>query len=302
MAFSYAFTAEAVSFKLDNTFASDVEAESNINAFNKDDFDEFKISFSEHALAVFTNGTLKHTVEFDRMLSNQQRVSKAQDMIIQIQLDTLGLTGAEEYYLNKLNGLYEDDLILEDYAIYVPQGSSWVNFGSYNGVPMVAIYDVYNIQYQRTSTNESDISKWVEGIVNILMSFGSPKISIPYAIISSIQDPLVATTGPIVNVTSREEVTSRVVYCQDVYGRWGPTSAYIGALADMAKVADEIVAFYPNSPYAPATLTGSKRQTVSTPNFFNQSTIRVAAYNQYAFGAAGEMDVRHLPLATLLFQ
>ena len=291
-----------VSFLLVLSFPLTAFADNSMPAqkFNKDDYVAYSLQFA-------------HADGYDQQTAQRQAseaVSAACQMIREINLDARGFVGATEYYQSKLQKLLEGDAILQDYTIYIPKAgisrdSTQENFGSYDGIPMIAIYEVYNVQYLDRTYDEDKIVKWASAAVNLVMEFLPQFITIPYSILSTFVPPAaLKARGPIVEVNWAEEVTDRIVYCQDKLGRWGePTSQYVGVFADVAKVVRTSTILFPNSPYYPPSITGSTNPTtISTTDFFNAYAIRVAAYNQYAFGVIGDMTVRSLGSGNIAFR
>jgi len=290
-----------VSFLLILSFPLTAFADTNMPAqeLNKDDYVAYSLQFA-------------HADDNDQQTAQKQvgeAVSAACQMIQELNLDASGFVGATEYYQNKLKKLLDSDVILQDYTIYIPKAgiglnSTQENFGSYNGIPMIAIYEVYNVQYLDTTYDEDKILKWANSVVNLVMEFLPQFISLPYSILSTfVPASAIKARGPIVTVNCAEEVTDRIVYCQDKLGLYGgPTSQYIGVFADVAKYVRLTTVLYPNSPYYPPQITGSTNKTLSTTNFYNASAIRVAAYNQYAYGAPWDMTVRSLGQGSITFR
>ncbi len=198
-----------------------------------------------------------------------------------------------------MDSLLKDDAYLEDYSIYVPKTqnlstdsnetmslasySNPVYYGSYEGFSFQASFSVYNQSYRETTRDWSKIDTWIDGMINFGMNFVKSYISIPLSVLGIATGSVTVYSGAWMDITTSEEVTSRLILIQDKYMKATPNpNNYVAVLNDMSKIVSEYTVLYPNNPYFPPSYQGQKGpQEVPSTYFYNSTTTMAHAYNYY---------------------
>lgn len=265
-------------------------------------YDIHKITFSKSdKLIEDSNLDKKNTDEIKKLLNSQEEknIKEAKAEVKKLKLEQLGYYGLEEAYLNELDSLLNDDAYLEDYAIYVPKTqnsspdtigtvylssySDPVYYGSYDGFSFQAAFSVYNQSYRETTSDWSKINTWIDGLINFGMNFVTGYITIPLSALEIMFGSVTVYDGAWIDVTTSEEVTSRLILIQDKYMKATPDpSNYVAVLNDMSKIVSEYAVLYPNNPYFPPSYQGQEGpQEVPSTYFYNSTITMEHAYNYY---------------------
>lgn len=242
-------------------------------------YDVYTINFSDEDNRIATYGA-----------EHRSKVDQAVDFVKSLDLSDRGFYGIEDVYIDELNALAADGVKLESYSVYMPKDG--VNYGSYDGYQFRATYSVYNESYTRTLSGKSNFEKWVDGGINILMSFLKVKktIAIPYTVISSLAG--ISNVGveyfnsEKVDITVSDEVTSRFIWIEDKdhLVAYQPDT-YVPVINDMARITRPVFVLYPNSPYQDPKVNASyPQQEFASENFYNASKNREIGFYRYISG------------------
>lgn len=277
-----------------SVFAYEVKTNEEI-AFSVDLY-SFDLESKVNSFALAENKQMKLINE-----QNAENYKKARKLLEEIPFGSYELVGAKEYFLDELDRYEKEGLLLEkQYSISIsPMSEEY--WGVYEGIPMRAVksnsYTSYTLEKKGLSFGD-----WVKGVVDFAMNWVPFKsIGIPYSIVGNIQPEYEASTNDRVLFISREDRETRVVYCQDVYEIYGPSSQYIGQIGDEHVVADVYITTIPASPYIPVVTELSVGLThIYTTNYTNTNKIKEEAYNNYMMGR--NLITRHIPRAKLILE
>lgn len=230
-------------------------------------------------------------MDYDTHLEN---VAAARDFVISLGLKEQGLALVEEACLRELEAYAEmDDIVLESYTVLTPNNvtratpSGLTLLGSKNGRSFY-----YNLTSQASygaqkvrNKNLTTIQNWVNGGVDIVLSFVSKKYTIPYTIFKTLlgtPSNWTVVSGSYVENYVRVNPTTRNIYTQVATNQWRCL------LSNQTGSADPATLFYNMDPnYEEITKKSHGRQAVSTPNYSNTSLMINMAYSQWESSAYG---------------
>ena len=256
----------------------------------------------------------KHTITFDtdmseglmseepdaRLLTDEERrevhllnVSEAREFVLSLELKAQGFELVEEACLQELDE-YEkmDDIILESYTVLTPKKttratpSNLQTFGTKNGrtfyynMTSQAAYEAKKNSYKTLGT----IQNWVNGAVDIMLSFAPYKYTIPYTVFKTTMGTPSGWTvksDSYVEYFVRIQPTTRNIYTQ-VGNDWRCL------LSNQTGKADPTVVFHNMDTRYPAIVTKAQPSaTVTTPSYNDKTTLLNMAYSQWQYNAYG---------------
>ena len=127
----------------------------------------------------------------------ESTVEQAKDFVVSLHLSDQGYVGLERALLDELDSLSAQKVQLESYAVALPRGHQEY-YGTYNGYMFQAAYSTYNESYSKTLYGKTRHEQWVQGVANVIMCFVKNRwITIPYVILSSIQQSITFMRAPV---------------------------------------------------------------------------------------------------------
>lgn len=222
----------------------------------------------------------------------------AREFLNTVPFEDYGLVDCRDIYAQQLtdweNSGYD---IYGDYTITIVPAET--NSRAYTDMTYLTSYSTTNRSYIRQTSNTTNITKWVRGLINFGMNFVNCKlVTIPYNLVASIQPNYTAADGDVIQFISREQVTSRVISIKDELEHYGPANEYVSQICDQSVKADLNVNTIPVNINLPVVNKLVKVETITTANYNNLPAIKQEAYNNYIM--YGGLIWKKVPEATLV--
>lgn len=238
---------------------------------NPNEYDVFRIAFSEKSDSLFSNANIKDAIDF----------------VYSLDLENKGYVGLQDAYIDELKEIGDKGSDLSSYAVYLPKAD--VYYGTYEGYKFRASYSVYNESYQRALSEKTQQDAWQSDIVNMVMAFMINKyITIAYAAFSNLAgfDDIQYYDAAWSDLTISDEVTSRYIWIEDKEHKVSSNpNSYVIVINDMSRITRPVLVTYPNSPYSdPVIDAASDREEISSPNFYNAKENMDAGLRYYISG------------------
>lgn len=243
---------------------------------------------------------------------NMQNINKAKEFVKSLGLQKQGFYGLEEAYLKELDSIATKDGYLQNYAVYVPKTQNQLSnssllasgattnsttnpvyYGSLDGFQFQASFTVYDMSYRDSQSDSTTLQGWFKGITNLLLCYAKTAITVPFTILNFVGTQPTYYTGSWLDLTTSEEVTSRIILIQDKNMKASPNpNGYAAVLHDMSKVVTEFAVYNSNNPYVAPQFKGQKGpQEVPSQYFYNSSVTMQHAEGRYlSYGSSiGDM-------------
>lgn len=314
------------------TYASTSGGTNSQEMKDPNNYDIYKIAFPKAETVIANDSaTTNMNIRMDKetidknneMLKNQsmQNIDKAKKLVKSLELKKLGFYGLEEAYLKELDSISANNGYLQNYAVYVPKVQNQVSnntllasgsttnpvyYGSLDGFQFQAAFTVYNVSYRDSNSDASTIEGWISGALNLLLCYAKTIITVPWTIMNFVGSHPTYYTGSWVDLTTSEEVTSRIILIQDKNMKATPNpNGYAAVLNDMSKVVTEYAVYNSNNPYFPPQFRGQKGpQEVPSQYFYNSTITMQHALGRYlSYGPfIGEMYQDLVPMYSMTWQ
>ena len=258
-------------------------------------YDKHTITFDtiQSTAVTFSDEVSTSSVDKDHAI-HLKNVAAAKEFVLSLDLENHGMSLVEEACLRELKAYEEtDDIVLESYTVLTPKTitratpSGLSLLGSKNGRSFY-----YNLTAQasygakkNTNKNLSTLQNWVNGVVDIVLTFAPKKYTIPYTVFKSIlgtPSNWTVAYGSYVENYMRVNPTTRNIYTQIGTNQWRCL------LSNQTGTADPTTIFYcMNRGYDGVYTKTHGSQNVSTPNYNNTSLMINMAYSQWQSSAYG---------------
>lgn len=165
----------------------------------------------------------------------------------------------------------------------------------------MASFSVYNQSYHIDNKDWRKINTWLDGLIELAMNFVHDYVSIPYSVLGIFGNDVTVYDGAWIDTTTSEEVMSRLILIQDLNMKYSPNpNSYVGVLNDQSKVISIYTVLYPNSPYSPPKLTGTKGpEEITSQYFYNRTKTMQNAFYFYLQSDGSGMYQDLVPKGTL---
>ena len=267
-----------------SAFASDKALQRAASPIDKSMFVEHTIEFPKLQSTKTAEGYLSFALTSSSKSAN---IGKSKNLVKSLNLDS----ALEEIYIDELNQLSKEGTYLESYTVYTTKASTRdASFGSYNGHNMQYSLSEYTFTEEYTEENVNKMQQWVEGSLDLALCFTPWQVNVPVLFLSSIDDSPTIHTGAFTKIYATQTVTNRVISVQDLMNKYGlGTDWYAPALRDQYKWINSYAILHPNNPAVdPYYKNAPTRDTVTTSNFYSNTTTKKNAFNQYMTS----MDIR----------
>lgn len=171
---------------------------------NPDNYDYYTIDFGQNNQVAAPSRSLSET---------ESRIRAAEGFVSSLNLEDKGFLGLEEVFLDELQSLRDEGILLKTYEIALPRSTEY--YGTYDGFMFQAAYTTHTEYYSDELYGKANFVKFVAGTLNIGMCFAKLKYSIPYAVLSSISSPII-TDSAVVHLANTDTVTTRYIMIQDL--------------------------------------------------------------------------------------
>ena len=289
-----------------NAFANELSYSEEIDIdkteFNANEFEAHSISFKEDLELIermithsdeYQNETVKtdsiqtilEKIQLSKNELNLKNIEQIKEMVRQIDLKSRGFIGTEEYYIRRLDELAAEGTIIEDLTIYIPismSTSNYTYYGMYEGVPMYTTFMEYTGLPVELNSNSNTSFKFMKGTVDLVMLVSklSWKVTLAYTALSWFIEPINSADYMLTRL--KQNVTERLIHCQDVDGLYGSTSQYVLKYTDMKKYVAVDVHYMYNDPYVNDCVSREKTYWLYTENYNDASKIRPVVYKYYS--------------------
>lgn len=147
-------------------------------AFNIDNYTQYTIDFNESKRV--TRSTPVDTIE------------AAKDYVETLNLDDIGYSYLEEACMMELDSYKNDGITLESYTVLVPKTRAKTYYGTYLNYDYYYEYTSVSDMRRETAGEEKDSSNatqwsnWILGLMDLAMCFSTWEWSVPYSIVRNI--------------------------------------------------------------------------------------------------------------------
>ncbi len=140
--------------------------------------------------------------------------------------------------IRKLKKLDNKDSYISDYTLYIPPHTNY--YGMYKNRRFRDYFVVYIDTYKVYTKNENKQRNWAKGLVDILMCFSSPILSVPYTILSNMErERVISISGDKFVYKVSEEVTEHQIFIEDI-----ANATYVPAFLEEARVSSCFLHIY----------------------------------------------------------
>lgn len=284
-----------------NAFANELSYSEEIDIdnieFNTNEFEAHSISFKEDLgliermiiqsdeVKIESTQTILEKIQKAKNELNLKNIEQIKEMVHQIDLKSRGFVGTEEYYLRRLDELAAEGTIIEDLTIYIPismSDSDYTYYGTYEGVPMYTTFMEYTGSPVEITSNSNTSFKFMQGTVDLIMAVSKLnwKITLAYTALSWFIEPINSADYMLTRL--KQNVTERLIHCQDVDGLYGPTSQYVLKYTDMKKYVAVDIHYMYTDPNKPDSVSREKTYWIYTENYNDATKIRPLVYKYYS--------------------
>jgi hypothetical protein len=284
------------------SYSIEADVDNDNTNFNADEFKAYSLSFKEDlelikktvrqsaeseikSIMIDSKQIISEKIQEAMKESNLKNIDQAKEMVRQIDLKSRGFIGTEEYYMKRLDELASEGIIIEDFTVYIPismNASGYTYYGMYEGVPMYTTFMEYTAAPIEITSNSNTSFNFMKGSVDLYMAVTTLgwKYTIPYAALSWFIKPVNSADYMLTRL--KQDVTERLIHCQDVDGIYGPTSSYVLKYTDMKKYVAVDVHYMYSDPDEEDCVSREKTYWMYTQNYNDASKIRPVVYDYYS--------------------
>ena len=241
---------------------------------NPDNYDYYSIDFGQNNQVAAPSRSLSEA---------ESRIREAEGLVSSLSLEDKGFLGLEEVFLDELQSLRDEGVLLKTYEVALPRSTEY--YGSYDGFMFQAAYTTHTDYYSDDLYGKAKFEKFVIGALNIGMAFADVKYGIAYAAISSGSSPII-TDSAVVHLANTVKVTARYIMIQDLNQLASLDKySFVPVIMDQSRITSTHVVTYPGGAYSPPQLEKSTSPLeVPSPYFYNKNHNLSTGYNHYIAG------------------
>lgn len=245
---------------------------------NLNKFEKFTISFDKVEMKSINNVSKAAIGN-----KNVDNITQAKEFVKNLNLESRGYSNLQNTLIKNLDNYSKDNAYLENYTVYLANSSTGEYFGTYDGIPMLVSYVVYDDAYTRIEDDKSIIEQFINGGIQIGLNYVTKFISVPVTIFGL--DPNEDYHGKRLRIYNKEEVTERYISVKDVNNYYGSSSQYYTCFKDNARVAGLETTLEFSNPYFPNKTEAQPLEEIYSSTWFSsKESIMKKAYYVYLPG------------------